>query len=383
VTETGTATGKHTSRGVSPQHQPVSLSSISAGLPSRRRVALAALVATFLIFLAVSEAYEVASNDLLASDFKGTIWEPARAVINGDDPYAGFLSVYPPSAFVPLAWLGLVPFPIAGAAWIAVTMVVALLTLHVLGVRDARCFALWMLNCVVLSTALTGNATIIVGFFLALVLRFRDSTMISGLSLGAGVAIKLFVAPMALWLLITGRARAVLVAAAAATAMIFAAWATIRFEGLSSYLARLDANDRRYGPDTPLAQGLVQQLGGSSELALAVGVSIAIVLLAIAWRLREDGTASFALVLAASVVASPIAWVGYATLLIIPLAARSPRYHHAWLLLLGFSYLHWWHSPLAFTSPQLSIATIALMASLLVAALRIPATKRTGDEGAR
>ena len=64
----------------------------------------------FLVVLAVDELLEIRAASLFASDFRVTLWEPARAVVHGTDPYANPQSVYPPSAFVPLAWLGALPF---------------------------------------------------------------------------------------------------------------------------------------------------------------------------------------------------------------------------------------------------------------------------------
>ena len=131
----------------------------------------------------------------------------------------------------------------------------------------------------------------------------------------------------------------------------------------------------------PLIQGLVQQVGGSYALATAIGLCAAAGLICVAWRVRRDDIAGFALILAAAIVASPIAWVGYATLLVVPLAARTERFTSAWLLLLGFGYLHWWHSPLFFRSAGLSVATIALTAGLTYFACA-PARRTSPEESA-
>lgn len=330
--------------------------------PSRQAALWTAAIA-FLVVLAVSELVEIRAASLLASDFDVTLWEPARAVLHGTDPYANPGSVYPPSAFLPLAWLGAMPFGAAATVWTLFSLVASAATLAVLQVRDWRCYALWLLNAAVLSTALTGNATVVVGLLLALTLRYRDSPP-GPLALAAAIATKLFVAPLILWFAITGRVRRALLAAAAAASLLITSWAALGFRGVSHYPEQLRANNERFSGDTPLVQGLIQQIGGSNALATVVGISTAAGLVGLAWRLRGDEIAGFALILAAAIVASPIAWVGYATLLVVPLAARTGRFTPAWLLLLGFGYLHWWHSPLFFKSAALSVATIALTTGL-------------------
>jgi hypothetical protein len=332
-------------------------------------------IAGLMVCMAVVEVAAIWGSDLLASDFRVTLWEPAKAVANGGDPYAHPLSVYPPSAYVPLIPLGMLSFPLAASLWILVSLAAAATSLIVLGVRDRRCYVLWLLNSAVLSTAVTGNATAIIGLCIALLVVFADRVA-GPLALAAGIAIKLFVAPLALWLAFTGRGRGALIALATASVAVVVAWAVIGFQGLTGYPDQLSDNNAAYSSSTPLVQGLVQQLGGSQDLALIIGLACAGVLLLGAWRARADEIGSLALVLAAAIVASPIAWVGYATLLAIPLAARTRGYTHAWLILLGFSYLHWWWSPLPFRSIGLSVATIALTGCLLLAVVRPAMTVR-------
>jgi hypothetical protein len=341
-----------------------------ARLP-RRTILFWTAVAAVLLWLGLTELREMTEIHQIADDFRITIWEPARTVVSGGDPYANPGSVYPPSAFVPFAWLGVLPFAAAGLIWVCLLFVAAGLSLLVVGVRDWRCYLLWLANAAMLFTTAVGNATIVVGLLLALMLRYRDSPRTTGLSLAAGTAIKLFVAPLALWSLFTSRYRAAVISAVSAVAMVFGAWAILWFEGLTGYIEQLHANNNRFSGLTPLVQGLVQQVGGSQRAAIVVGLVVAIALVVAAWNYRHDDTASFALILAAAIAASPIAWVSYATLLAIPLAARSPRFNNWWLVLLAFGYLHWWFSPLSFKSPELSIATVALACLLIAATLTV------------
>lgn len=336
------------------------------------RIAAWLALGILLAQLAGIEVYRLASADLLASDFRSTLWEPARAVVNGVSPYGlGDLagSVYPPSSFVPLVWLGALPFPAAATAWIVVSLAAAFATLWVLDVRDWRCYLLWMLNAVTLSTALTGNATTLVVLLVALMWRFRDVAGGAGAALAAAIAIKLFAAPLVLWLALTRRYRAAAYAVVGSVVAVVGAWSVIGFDGLTGYLDVLDRNNATYSADGPFLQGLLQQWGVDRSVAFATGIAAGLVFLGGAWLVRHDQMRSLVLVLTAVIIVPPVAWVGYATLLVVPLAVRSPRFGPWWLLLAGFAYVHWWHSPLTFRSAGLSLATLALTAGLVVGGL--------------
>ncbi len=123
-------------------------------------------------------------------------------------------------------------------------------------------------------------------------LRYRDSPTTTGLSLAAGTAIKLFVAPLALWFLFTGRSRAAITSAVSAVTMSIGAWAIRGYEGQTGYTEQLRANNNRFSRVTPLVQGLVQQAGGSQRAAIVVGLVVAIALVVAAWNYRHDDTAS-------------------------------------------------------------------------------------------
>ena len=139
------------------------------GRMSPRHAAYWTAAMAFLVVLAVDELLEIRAASLFASDFRVTLWEPARAVVHGTDPYANPQSVYPPSARAAcVARRASVrgrgvdldgPFSRRGCG-----------DPRLLHVRDWRCYALWLLNAAVLSTAVTGNATVVVGLLLALTL---------------------------------------------------------------------------------------------------------------------------------------------------------------------------------------------------------------------
>lgn len=321
-----------------------------------------------LIVLAIGEIAAIKITNL-GGDFRETFYLPARAVVHGQFPYGrpgsgGLLrgSVYPPSAFGAFAWLGLLPWRVAVMVWLALEVALAVGTLRVLGVRDPRCYALWLLTPLILSTLAAGNGTVLVIFLVALAWRYRDQPWFTAAALVCAIAIKLYAVPLIFWLLLTKRYRAALLVGAGAPLVIVAAWAAIGFEGMRGYPALLSANTRVFGWQGPFLQSLVQQLGGSGQLALGIGVTAAGALI-IAARNRSD-VATFALVACAVILATPVAWVGMLGLLVIPISAVWDHLSRAWVLLLVGSYAHWYITPLPYRSVELSVFTLGLMAAV-------------------
>jgi hypothetical protein len=70
---------------------------------------------------------------------------------------------------------------------------------------------------------------------IALVWRLRDRPVVAGIATGGVVVLKLFVWPLALWLVLTGRLRAAALAAATVVGLGLASWAAIGFQGISAY----------------------------------------------------------------------------------------------------------------------------------------------------
>jgi hypothetical protein len=341
---------------------------------SWRRAVLALLAAWALLVLGWIEVAGIVSNHAVGTDFLAGIYEPARAVAHGIVPYGdpripGPLadSVYPPSAFVPFAWLGLLGRDAAVAVWIALMAAAAVATLRLLGVRDLRCYALWLLTPMMLSTIFVGNATTLVILLVAVLWRWRDSPWVAAGALVAAIATKLFAAPLIVWLVATKRYRAAALAAVGVPLVILSAWAVVGFAAIERYSSILAANNRIFSPDGPYLQGLVLQLHEPSKLALAAGIAAAALLLAAALFAGDLG--GFTLAACAAVILSPVAWIGYMGLLVIPLAVRWPAWSRAWLVLLG-TYVSWYYFPLRFTSPELSVCTLALLAGVAVVVLR-------------
>ncbi|HET6616324.1 MAG TPA: glycosyltransferase 87 family protein [Gemmatimonadota bacterium] len=307
---------------------------------------LGVLPVTFALLLAF---VGYANSWPIGFDFRGTLWEPARALLDGGAIYpeptrtavvVGNPAVYPPLfilASVPLALL-----PVTAASWLWFLLLGAgvLLAMSILGIRDWRCLVLAVTSPVVVHGLFFGNLTVLLVLPLALAWRYRDTAWTAGVAVGVAVAAKLFVWPLFVWLLMTRRFRAAAWAAAAAALLVLAAWALIGFEGLRDYPALLRVVQDVYSIRSLSLSTVAGALGAPVSVAVTLAALAGLACLGVAaWLVgRADGDRrAFAVVVAACVIASPIVWPNYAALLFVPIAVTWPRLAPAWF----FGYAIW------------------------------------------
>jgi len=314
-------------------------SSTSSRRPGALTVALVFLAVTLMLGLVGLSAYE----GLLAWDVRFAYLPAVDAVLDGRSPYPelddpiledqkGY--VYPPQLVVAL--LPLAPLPVGVAAFLVTVGMLALLllTLHVIGVRDVRCYAAALLWVPSISGVLLGNISIPLAFGLAVLWRYRDATWRPAFALGLSVSAKLLLWPMFVWMLAMRRLRTTLWAALIGLGVTTAAWAAIGFDGLAGYpdlLRRLSdiQAERSYS-----IVGMASTLGVSgavgSVLALTFGIGLLVWCVVLARR--GDEARSFTCAIAATLVLSPIVWLHYLVALLVPLAILRPRFSPIWLL---------------------------------------------------
>jgi hypothetical protein len=331
------------------------------------------LLACALLALSVTETvivFDSQSVTPVSTDFEGTIWQPARDVLDGRSPFPDphterILAVYPPSAFLPLLPLAALDVDVAAGLFRFALAIAAFVTLVVLGVRDPRCHVLWLLSPLVVVPALLGNATLLVGLGAALLWRYRESAPVAALALTAAIAFKLYLAPLWLWLVFTGRYRAAMYSAVLAPVVVLVSWALIGFDGLTGYPDLMRAASDYWGDNGDFLYALGRQVGlGDASWFLSGGVALG--LFVAAWFKREDDIAAFTLAAAGALALSPIGWTFYVGVLLVPLAARWPSYSPAWLLLPLFWVVSYWHTPLDFLSAEQSVVTLALTSVLVL-----------------
>jgi Glycosyltransferase family 87 len=285
----------------------------------------------------------------LGFDFRGTLWEPARALVDGLPVYpeptreqivVGNPTVYPPLAVLGSVALALLPAGLASAAWFGLLGAVVLASLRVVGVRDWRCHVLGVTSPVVVHGLYFGNLGIALLLPLAVAWRYRRRARVAGVAVGVAVAAKLLVWPLVVWLLVTRRFGAAAWAAASATLLLLGAWATIGFEGLADYPALLRAVQGVYAVRSVSLATVAAGLGAPSYAAIAVSAAAGLACLAAAPVLArgDDGDRrSFVLLVAACIVATPIVWPSSCALLLVPIAVTWPRLAPVWF----FGYLVW------------------------------------------
>jgi Glycosyltransferase family 87 len=285
----------------------------------------------------------------LGFDFRGTLWEPARAILHGGAVYAAPTSegvaVGNPSVYPPLFILLATPFalvPVTASAWLWVTLLAMLVAvaMWIVGTRDWRLHVLVLASPVVVQGLLFGNLTLALMVPLALAWRYRNVPWIAGAAVAVAVAAKLLAWPLVLWLFFTRRFKAGFVSLGLAVALVIVPWALIGFEGFRQYPDLLREVQEMYAKVSLSVASVAAGLGASSSLAVALTGLAGLGLVAVAWwaARRVDGDRrSYAAAIGACIVAAPIVWPNYAALLFLPIAITWRRPSPAWF----FGYAIW------------------------------------------
>jgi alpha-1,2-mannosyltransferase len=167
--------------------------------------------------------------------------------------------------------------------------------------------------------------------------------LVVGSAVAAVVVAKLFLWPLAVWLLVTRRFKAAAIAVGEGLLATAASWWAIGFAGFDQYPHLLGTLSRAEGVISYSLLGLGYDLGASVRLASLLpwaAAAVAALALLELGRRRADDHVVFTAAVAAALVATPILWLHYLTLLLVPLAIVRPRFSALWvvpLLLWGTS----------------------------------------------
>lgn len=290
-------------------------------------------------------AFTVGVHNHPAYDFHA-LWQAGRAVADGRSPYpkvsaiSSNLSVahdefvYPAPVAVAMVPLGVLPFGVAAVLFVFVLLAAVAATLHVLGVRDWRCYGVAFASIPVLESFRLGAITPLLALGLAGVWAARDRKWTLPALVAAIVVAKLFLWPVFVWLLVSRRWAAAARATAIGAAAAVVGSAVVGFGTLASYphiLSRMtDVQFRKsYGVD-----GFLAAVGAGSGAAHAGVMLVAIVgIVAIAVAARQSGEQlAFGLSVLVSILASPLVWLHYDALLLVPVALSSRRLSLVWLV---------------------------------------------------
>jgi hypothetical protein len=287
------------------------------------------VIPAFLLIGFLAVAFRSGVNEMI--DFR-VFYDAARVYVHGGNPYPahpGALTwegtaqqsyAYPPlvaAAVIPLAQL---PYHLAAIIWAVLSAIAVALALWLLDVRDWRCYGAIYLWPSTLTGISIGTISPLLLLGLALVWRFRDRMTVVSATAALTVSAKLFVWPVLVWLWLTGRRIAALVATAAAVVAVLVAWWWIGFAGIESYAALLR---RLTEVEAPYGYAPAWHLAGVIGIAVvAVGCA------AVAYLLRGRERQAFGAVALTSLLLTPILWLHYLVLLA---AALPKRFSAVWL----------------------------------------------------
>jgi hypothetical protein len=319
---------------------------------SWRAAVLAALVtsAVMLVILLVTHF-----GTPFLFDFKGDLYNAGQAILHGHSPYRpDFLSglaalkraggtppttfavpIYTAPALLAATPFSLLPFWLAGGLFTALSIAALIFGLRLLDVRDWRCIPLALISWPFLLGLYFGNLGPLIVLGAAIAWRWRQRLWPPAIGLAAIVLAKLFPWPLALWLLVTKRFRALALTLLIIGAALLAACAVIGFAGMMAYprmLANLAFVEEGKGPSLV---ALLLAAGAPVELARMAALAVAAALLVAAARFagRPDGDRrAFGLAVMAALTASPIVWQHYLVLLFIPIALLSPSLSAIWFV---------------------------------------------------
>ncbi|MGI9092279.1 MAG: glycosyltransferase family 87 protein [Mycobacteriales bacterium] len=298
-------------------------------------------------------------------DFR-VFYSAGLAVRHGVDPYPApnAAAVWSGSAFVypyPAAWLftSLAALSVHAASLLWAILSVAAITAGVWLLVGAR----WgvLLAVLLASPTLDGlqmgsvNAVLFLG--LAIAWRWRDRMWIMAPTIALLIALKLFLWPLGLWLLMSRRWPAALGAAAIGTAI-----GAVGFQagplGPVTYLRLLNQlGAHEVGRGSGL-QGLLVTWGATPPAAEMIGVLGALALMyVIARRTDPAAPALYVAALAAALFASPVVWHHYYLLAAVPLLLLCrPSGAAGWYLLIG------WASVAPHPSADVSLIVLTVVA---------------------
>lgn len=336
----------------------MSVSTRGLRVAARRSIGTVAVVALFAIVVWWWYLFAVeASPSDWAFDFR-QFWQGGKDVVDGVSPYPSsalltsaddelgpegirevFRFPYPATAAVALAPFGLLSFHLAAAVWSALLIVSLLAAMRILGVKDWRVFAVLVTSAPVITSVRLGTFTPVLILLLAAVWRWRDRRWAPGLLLAVAISLKLFVWPVVVWLAATRRWREAGVALVGASGLTIIAWAGIGFSGMVDYpdlLRRLSdlVADRglslvALGTEAGLPRALADVLPWVAGIALLAG--------AVEVSRRPDGDRrAFSLAVVAALALTPIVWLHYFAMLVVPIAIARPRFAWVWLIMWGF-----------------------------------------------
>jgi alpha-1,2-mannosyltransferase len=292
-----------------------------------------------ILFIAYGLWYETHAR-LALEDF-GVFRKASIAVMHGRSPYVAPTHaalayfdrfVYPPVAALLFAPVTALPTEAARVVMFFAGLVAVLAALRVLGVEDWRCYGVAVVSAPAINSLALGALTSFLLLGAALAWRYRDNGLVAGVATAFTAVLKLFLWPLAIWLLATKRWRAALLCAVTSTVLLLGGWAVIDFAGLRSYPSLIHALEQ---VEAPVSYSIVALLGLHGNAATVVTVVLSLGAVAGIWfaaRNSDSDRRAFAVAVLASLIATPLVWLHYLLLLYVPIAVYRPRLSGLWFV---------------------------------------------------
>jgi hypothetical protein len=367
------------------RHDAIAASIESPATSTRRpltRTEFALFVCVPLVFTAAAAAV-FRSTHLFAVNFHNEFWPAGSRVLHGMSPYvmgrgqvaAGLAFPYPAFAALFFAPFALVSRGLGDVAFTVACLLAAAGTLRVLEVRDWRLYGLVFLWAPVVTAWQTANLSLLLCLGVALLWRYRNTPAVAGLIGAVVVSLKPFVWPVGLWLLATRRYRAAGWGVAIGAAINTVAWAVLGFGEVSRYLSDASKVSTYFYRHAYTLVALVVHSGVGRTAASTAGVVLAaaVALVCVLCGRRGQDLRALALCVALMLLATPVQWMHYFVLVLVPLAIARPRMHWAWWLPVAMLVVSS-SSPAAW---QIAVA-LGVIAVVFHAILRRPDDRRPG-----
>jgi alpha-1,2-mannosyltransferase len=271
-------------------------------------------------------------------DFR-VFWKAGNRLLTGESLYPTDAAlkadtrdyfVYPPVvafAFVPLS---LIPYVIAEVLYTVASVTAICASLRIVGVRDWRCYAVLPFWMPVLQAVGLGTIAPFLGLALAAAWRYRDRRFVGTAALGLAIASKLFLWPIVFWLVATRRYRRALETIGVTAAAIVIPWAVLGFRGFAEYPHVLRLLARTEMPISFSTEALADMLGiAPAALLIQLACVVAVFVLA---RRQEGDRRAFSAAIFAALALSPLVWIHYYVLLVVPIGLAARRLSAIWLL---------------------------------------------------
>lgn len=261
-------------------------------------------------------------------DFLWNVWVPGREVWHGEIELVS-QSAWTGASAVLFSPFTLPPYWLAVAMWTTLSAVALVTALRLVGCRDNLALCIALLSPPSLACLVSGNVSLLLVFAIAVMWACRDRPWALGAAFGLALAVKVWLWPLAAFLVLTRRWRALGVTACwVAAAML--AWWLVSPETLGAYPERSEAIFEFFSVSTMGVVAALTNVGVGTAVAQGVATALGLAALAVAWRVRGEAWV-FGACVTAALLAAPLLWTHYYAVLLVPIAMLAPRLSWAWL----------------------------------------------------